>query len=112
MTAIAHGEISVLLLTRYERNGASSRVRCLNYLSFLEQSGIKVTIAPFFGFDYLTKLHHGLRYQRRNLIRDYAMRLQNLMSASRYDLIWIEKEVLPWLPAWLEGVFLRGLPFI
>lgn len=105
-------KFSVLLLTRYARDGASSRVRCLNFLSFLEKSGIEVTTAPFFGDDYLGKLHRGERYRSRNLMRDYAKRLQQLMSASVYDLVWIEKEVLPWLPAWLEGVFLRGQPFI
>jgi hypothetical protein len=30
----------------------------------------------------------------------------------RYDLVWLEKEALPWLPAWVEIARLQGLPYV
>jgi glycosyltransferase involved in cell wall biosynthesis len=30
------------------------------------------------------------------------------LKSQKYDLIWLEKEALPWLPAWLELLLLRG----
>ena len=30
----------------------------------------------------------------------------------RYDLIWLEKEALPWLPTWVEIARLQGLPYV
>jgi glycosyltransferase involved in cell wall biosynthesis len=34
------------------------------------------------------------------------------MRRHRYDLLWIEKEALPWTPAWLELSVLRGVPVV
>ena len=33
---------------------------------------------------------------------EYAKRIINLYHVNNFDLIWIEKEALPWLPAWIE----------
>jgi glycosyltransferase involved in cell wall biosynthesis len=30
----------------------------------------------------------------------------------RYDLVWLEKEALPWLPTWIEIARLEGLPYV
>ena len=30
----------------------------------------------------------------------------------RYDVVWLEKEALPWLPAWVEIARLQGLPYV
>jgi glycosyltransferase involved in cell wall biosynthesis len=103
---------SILLLTRYGRNGASSRVRCCNYISALQGAGFSVTKASFFDDDYLVKLYNGKQYDWLHLIRDYARRLQRLLTATSYDIIWIEKEVLPWVPTWVERALLGGRPFV
>jgi glycosyltransferase involved in cell wall biosynthesis len=103
---------SVLLLTRYGRNGPSSRVRCDNYIPILERAGFHVTQAPFFDSEYIDALYSGRSYSRFNIIRDIAKRIRCLLSARRYDLIWIEKEILPWLPASFERNLLGGRPFV
>jgi glycosyltransferase involved in cell wall biosynthesis len=37
----------------------------------------------------------------------------SLMLRSRqFDLVWIEKEALPWMPAWLERLLLAGVPYV
>jgi glycosyltransferase involved in cell wall biosynthesis len=36
-----------------------------------------------------------------------------LLSSSKYDILWIEKEIFPWLPAWFEMLFPAiGVPYV
>ena len=58
---LEHGVMghSVLLLSRYDRMGPSSRVRHYNYVPALERAGFDVTIAPFLDGDYLRRLYRG-----------------------------------------------------
>ena len=94
--------MNVLALTRYEALGASSRVRFLQFLPALEAAGIKVTVAPLLGDDYLRRLYGGQGRGAGPILAAYARRLAQLFSARKYDLLWIEKELLPWLPATIE----------
>lgn len=103
---------SVLLLSRYDRTGPSSRVRHLNYIPALEAAGFRVKVAPFLNDEYLARLYRGEPRDLRFLVQAYWGRLRQLLSAGSADLIWIEKEALPWLPAAVEGLFLRGRPIV
>lgn len=102
----------VLALTRYGRTGASSRMRFHQYLPALESAGIQVDMAPLFSDGYVS----GLQQNRRNpweVLRAYAGRVGVLRRAAGFDLLWIEKEALPWLPAGLELAMLSGrAPFV
>jgi glycosyltransferase involved in cell wall biosynthesis len=103
---------SVLLLSRYDRMGPSSRVRHLNFIPALEAAGFTVKVAPFLNDDYLARLYRGEPRDLRFLAQAYWRRLRELLSAGSADLIWIEKEALPWVPAAIEGLFLRGQPVV
>jgi glycosyltransferase involved in cell wall biosynthesis len=103
---------SVLLLSRYERKGPSSRVRHYNYIPALEQAGFQVTSAPFLDQEYLDAFFSGHRRSLRLLAKAYLRRLPQVLSASRHDLIWIEKEALPWLPSAVERTLFRGRPIV
>ncbi len=103
---------SILLLSRYTRKGPSSRVRHYDYLPALEQAGFRVTCAPFLDDEYIERLFGGKSSNPQILIRAYWRRLRQIASARQYDLIWVEKEALPWLPAVLEFAFLRGRPVV
>ena len=89
--------MKVLALTRYGRTGASSRMRFHQYLPALEAAGIQVDMAPLFSDGYV----RGLQQGRRNpweVLRAYAGRVGALRRAAGFDLLWIEKEALAWLP--------------
>ena len=101
---------SVLLLSRYDRIGPSSRVRHLNFIPELERAGFEVTVAPFLGGEYLARMYRGEPRDLRFLAKAYWHRLWELTSARSFDLIWIEKEALPWFPAAIENWFLRNCP--
>jgi glycosyltransferase involved in cell wall biosynthesis len=97
---------SVLLLSRYERRGPSSRVRHYNYLPALARAGFQITAAPLLDDAYLDRMFRGDPRSPMLLAKAYLRRLRILATARRYDLIWIEKEALPWLPAAAERAFM------
>lgn len=94
--------MKVLLLSKYSRKGASTRLRSLQYLPYLESKGFQITVSSLFDDEYLDQLYlHGKRPPLR-MIALYLRRLLVLLSVFRYDLIWIEKEVFPYMPAVVE----------
>lgn len=108
----ASGPHKVLLLTRYDRLGPSSRVRFLQFLPELAAQGFDFDARPFFGDDYIRALFGGQRLPVTDIALAYGRRLAALLHRRRYDLIWLEKEALPWLPAWLETGLLSGVPYV
>ena len=104
-------DLSILQLTRYDRLGGSSRLRFYDYAPALAANGIHITAAPFFDDDYLKLLYAGNRQSLPKVLSYYCNRLKTLLGARKYELIWLEKEALPWVPALLE-LPLLGRPFV
>lgn len=94
--------MKVLLLSRYDRLGSSSRLRALGYLPALAAAGIEVEPHPFFDNDYLRKRYSNTRIDTASVISYYRRRLNCLYRCRDFDLTWIEVEALPWLPYSLE----------
>lgn len=105
--------MKILLLSRYPRVGASSRLRLLQYTSLFEASGFCLTVESLFDEEYLRELY-GLQHRSlKGVAKLYVRRLITLLGCHKYDLIWIEKEVYPYLPATVERVMaLLGKPYI
>lgn len=82
--------------------GASSRLRTYQYLPYLEAEGIEVRVAPLFNDRYLKELYLGRDLSWSNVVGCYLRRLMLLFKASAYDVVVIEKELFPFLPAWAE----------
>ena len=100
------------MLSRYGRLGASSRMRFYQYLPWLEAAGIEITPAPLFSDAYVQGLQRNTKSPLEAL-RAYAGRVQALLASRKFDLLWIEKETLPWLPAWIEKMLLpRAVPYV
>jgi glycosyltransferase involved in cell wall biosynthesis len=95
--------MKVLALTRYDRLGASSRVRTLQYLPALAAAGIEVEVQPLLSERYLRRLYAAAGRPWRQVVAGYAARLAALAGAGRHRLLWIEKELFPGLPAWAES---------
>ncbi len=91
----------ILLLSRYTRLGASSRLRFFQYLPYLEKMGFSFTTRPFFGDNYLADLYNG-KAPLFSVLKSYIARLGTVLSAPRFDAIWMEAELLRWLPACFE----------
>ncbi|WP_371375309.1 glycosyltransferase family 4 protein [Thalassotalea aquiviva] len=94
--------MKLLCLTRYESNGASSRLRFYQYLSTNTFSKYDITVSPFSTNKYLANLYSGKKLDKLDLLKSYFRRFKILFTARRYDVIWIEKELLPFFPPFAE----------
>jgi glycosyltransferase involved in cell wall biosynthesis len=92
----------ILVLTRYERLGSSSRVRFYQYYPYLEAHSVELVSAPFFSDRYVQNLYSGRSISAFKVIQAYVKRFFTLAGSGRFDLLWVEKELFPWLPAWFE----------
>jgi len=99
--------MKILLLARYAALGASSRVRFYQYLPFLRANGIHLDVAPLFDDDYLRALYAGNKPSLTSVARAYFSRLTALLRLAHYDLIWLETQLFPWLPARFENFLPR-----
>ncbi len=102
----------VLALTKYGRLGASSRMRFLQYLSWLHRDGIEVTVKPLLSDELLQARYQSGAYGWEPLARAYAERCRLLRRRSDFDVVWIEKEALPWVPLAIERALLQGVPYV
>jgi hypothetical protein len=98
--------IRILFLTRYERRAASSRLRCYHYLDILQKAGFTVEVSPLLNDSYVRAIHAREKIDYTEIAWSYARRILALLRSRFYDVLWVEKEALPWLPAWSEmGLF-------
>lgn len=104
--------MKILLLTRYDRLGSSSRLRFMQYLPYLQAQNLEFIVAPLFDDDYVRRLYAGQR-NVMGVMRAYATRIQQLARWRRVDGVWVEKELFPWLPACVEFAALpSGVPLV
>ena len=96
--------MKVMFFTKYSRKGASSRYRTYQYLSYLRFQGLEVDVSPLFGDEYLAWLYAGDRIPKRYLLMRLLSRVRDVLRASKYDVIVVEKELLPHVPSGLEHV--------
>jgi glycosyltransferase involved in cell wall biosynthesis len=104
--------MKVLILSRYDDQGASSRLRIYQFIPWFKSNGIECITSPFLNHVALMRKYQHGRYDLVTLIIAYFLRLRELCGPNKYDLIWIEKEALPWMPAWLESWLLRSVPYV
>ena len=96
---------SLLVLSKYSRLGASSRLRTLQYRHSLEDAGFEVEYSALFDDGYLQRLYSG-ENTHADLITYYRKRFSRLRQTPHPSLIWVEYEALPWLPWLLERALL------
>jgi glycosyltransferase involved in cell wall biosynthesis len=105
--------VKILLLTRYSALGASSRLRAYQFIPFLTSHGINVTISPLLGDDYLKKFYSTIKIDWWKIVSEYLKRTYALIKYYEFDLLWIEKELFPFLPAFAEVFFnILKMPYI
>lgn len=97
----------ILFLPKYPRKGASSRLRTYQFLPLWEASGVEVTVAPFFTPAYLETIYSNIRPGYRHVLACYWHRLKVLLSAGRYQVVCVEKELFPYFPAFPEWLLSR-----
>jgi len=71
---------------------------------------MSVAVAPLLSDSYLESLYAGRMRPVRSIVGAYASRIRQMAAARSFDLLWIEKELLPWIPYGAERWFLESLP--
>ena len=105
--------MKVLLLSRYGRMGASSRYRSYQYLDYLRRDGIEVTPSPLVDDSFLQRRYTGIKVPLVEVAADYLRRIGRLLRTGGFDLIWMEKQAFPWVPAFIESRLVGSrVPFI
>lgn len=105
--------MNVLFFTRYSYEAASSRYRFYQYVDFLNKEGINVAIHPLFDDEYVKNLKKRGNKQYLKIISSYLKRIRDLRKGQKYDLVFIEKELLPWIPYGIESLLIkRDTPYI
>lgn len=102
--------MKVLFLSKYNRDGASSRYRFYNYKPYFDENDIVYHFKPLLDDKYVLNLYNKKRFsvivQR---LYSVLKRLYFLIfQCSNYDLIVIEKELLPNVPYFVEKLLLKG----
>lgn len=80
----------------------------MQYIPYLEAEGLNIVAQPIFDDEHLENIYEtGERSLLKTMLR-YIKRALVLFQLPVFDLIWLEKEVFPYLPAVVE----RMLSFI
>lgn len=105
--------MKLCILCKYHRNGASSRLRTLQYVPYLKRAGFQVETYPLFTASYLEDLYSINRRRLRHFIQAYLQRMVRLVSMRNFSLIWVEKELFPYLPSAFEQIIrLANVPYV
>lgn len=96
--------MKVLFLTRYPIEGASSRYRVYQYLPTLRKMGVEADVQSFMDKDlYRLSFETGRTAAKvRGTVRALYRRLKAIASAGSYDIIYLQRELLPFGPPLFE----------
>lgn len=103
--------MKILFLTRFSQQGASSRMRFLQFLPWFESAGVDCVVSPLFDDAMLLEKYQNGGYSMLALLSAYWRRIHALMGVHQFDFVWVEKETLPWFPAWVERWLLHNVPY-
>lgn len=87
-------------------------MRAYQFLPQLRASNFDCLVSPLMDDSSLVGKYRSGGYGLLSLLVAYGRRIGALLRRHHFDLIWIEKETLPWLPAWFECLLLRGVPYV
>lgn len=89
--------MNILFIVPYPTEGPSNRFRVEQYLPFLKKEGIEYRVRPFFSSRF-----YKILYKRGFLIKksiffiiSFLRRMLDIISACRYDIVFIHREVFP-----------------
>jgi glycosyltransferase involved in cell wall biosynthesis len=85
-------------------------LRSLQYLSPLQDHGIDVQVHALFPDAYLDALY-GDRPEtaKYRAWRYFGERIMQLLHHGEHDLVWVEGELFPYLPYWIESALARSV---
>ena len=105
--------MNVLVLSKYDQLAASTRYRFTQFFPSLRAAGVDVTLSPLLDDAYLAGRFGAGGSVVPSYAAAFARRLRAVLSARRYDLVWLYCEAFPYLPDWFEGMLrAMGVPYV
>lgn len=98
--------MKLLILARYDSLGSSSRYRIFQYIPCLQKNGWEVKVNFLLSNRYIKFLYYNSPLPFYEILKNYFIRLWLLLNKRKYDAIWLQQEAFPWMPAFLEKMFL------
>jgi len=95
-------DFNLLILTKYDRSGPSSRYRILQFIPYLESHGFRCTVQSLHTADYLGTIYSGRAKSPLYYLGRLLARAQAVARASHYSAVFVQKEIAPYLPPWFE----------
>jgi len=84
----------------------------MQYFDYLDNHGVSVDFCPLIDSDALRSRYAKGKYTKMHLIRAYGRRIADVLNAGSVDVLWVEKELMAWVPGVLEGLLLRRVPYV
>jgi glycosyltransferase involved in cell wall biosynthesis len=108
-------QVKLFYLSKTSFIGPSSRYRIYQYIPYLRETGIEVTICPLFKVGWFRILDirwPPLRVAAKTVyaLTRLFMRIWNILKVGRYDLYCFEHQAFPYLPVLLEKIAKRINP--
>lgn len=106
-------DLRVLALGKYGELAASSRQRMVQYRAPLASAGIALTFEPLLGDTYVKAIADERGARLKVLLAGYFQRLRRLLAPGHVDVIWVQSDLLPYVPGVLETAMLpREIPVV
>ncbi len=75
--------MKILLLSRYDRRGASSRIRSYQYIPYLKAAGIEIETSYLFDDDYVRSIQKDVSKNVHSIASAYAKRMLQMARAHK-----------------------------
>ena len=93
-----------LVFAKYGDLAASTRQRFVQAVPYLAAKDITLEISPLFDNAYLARLFTKGERGKFAIVLAYVKRAVALLRIRRYDFIFVQYELFPYLPGWFERV--------
>ncbi len=105
--------MKILFLPKYNYSGASSRYRTYQFIPFFTEKAIACKVESFFDDAHILSINLSRRAAKLKFLRFILKRFMLIFKAKKYDLLFIEKELIPYFPSVIETVLKwMGVKFI
>jgi glycosyltransferase involved in cell wall biosynthesis len=101
---------NITFFTKYTSQGATSRYRSFYFICQLLNKNYNISFHAFLDSEYLQNLYHKKPTKKLKILYAYLNRTFSLLISSQN--IIIEYELFPYLPFWIEKLFLKNKRYI
>ena len=97
----------VIFIIQHPIEGPTSRYRVYQFLPYLRQHGVEVTVLPFLTSAQLSTVYGQSRWLHKIIITlgGFIKRLGHILRSRHYDIVYIEREAFPFGPPYFEYLF-------